>query len=305
MFPTYRTILPWMAQDTQYWSFKYIFGTAYSAKTEASEISPIHHIYQFPFFLQVAVANAVLREETTESQDCKTAAPRGSTAFINHPQLPSNGRYVRIAADSTMLRMVNLLIALSLGVHREQLLQRIGLTWPRPFLLRPLQNCQHFFQTNVIARFGILGCSLLNHVGRLCVLLSVSDRQNCETSTRFRSGRGASAWRTKTALVGGRFRLLLPLCLPWKHHRDHPFDFAVFGGRLLLELYKRAVTDTAEATCRLLVVLVARPRVDVASLLSSRAELCLASHVRSSNRPRVKPQRPSVQAELSSRSEMR
>jgi hypothetical protein len=45
---------------------------------------------------------------------------------------------VRMAADSTMLRMVNLLIALSLGVHREQLEQRMGLTWPRPFLLRPL-----------------------------------------------------------------------------------------------------------------------------------------------------------------------
>jgi hypothetical protein len=33
-----------------------------------------------------------------------------------------------MAADSTMLRMVNLLIALSLGVHLEQLEQRIGLT---------------------------------------------------------------------------------------------------------------------------------------------------------------------------------
>lgn len=43
-----------------------------------------------------------------------------------------------MAADSTMLRIVNLLIALSLGVQREQLLQRTGLTWPRPFLLRPL-----------------------------------------------------------------------------------------------------------------------------------------------------------------------
>lgn len=43
-----------------------------------------------------------------------------------------------MAADSTMFRMVNLLIALSLGVHREQLEQRMGLTWPRPFLLRPL-----------------------------------------------------------------------------------------------------------------------------------------------------------------------
>ena len=38
---TYRTILPWIAQDTQYWSFKYILGTEYSAKTEASEISPV------------------------------------------------------------------------------------------------------------------------------------------------------------------------------------------------------------------------------------------------------------------------
>lgn len=35
---------------------------------------------------------------------------------------------IRIAADSTMLRMVNLLMALSLGVHREQLEHRMGLT---------------------------------------------------------------------------------------------------------------------------------------------------------------------------------
>lgn len=48
---------------------------------------------------------------------------------------------VRMAADSTMFLIVNLLIALSLGVHREQLEQRMGLTWPRPFLLRPLFRC--------------------------------------------------------------------------------------------------------------------------------------------------------------------
>ena len=35
---------------------------------------------------------------------------------------------VRIAADSTMFLMVNLLMALSLGVQREQLEQRMGLT---------------------------------------------------------------------------------------------------------------------------------------------------------------------------------
>jgi hypothetical protein len=47
-----------------------------------------------------------------------------------------------MAADSTILRMVNLLIALSFGVHLEQFEQRIGLTWPRPFLLRPLHEKQ-------------------------------------------------------------------------------------------------------------------------------------------------------------------
>jgi len=36
-----------------------------------------------------------------------------------------------------MFLMVNLFIALSFGVHREQFEQRIGLTWPRPFLFRP------------------------------------------------------------------------------------------------------------------------------------------------------------------------
>jgi hypothetical protein len=40
---SYRTILPWMAQETQYCSFRYIFGTEYSLKTEASEISPACH----------------------------------------------------------------------------------------------------------------------------------------------------------------------------------------------------------------------------------------------------------------------
>lgn len=53
------------------------------------------------------------------------AAPRGN---------------IRIAADSTMLRMVNRLMALSFGVHREQLEHRIGFTCPRPFLLRPLDE---------------------------------------------------------------------------------------------------------------------------------------------------------------------
>jgi hypothetical protein len=64
-------------------------------------------------------------------------------AYLGVCQLEVNGRGFRsederIAADSTMFRMVNLLIALSFGVHLEQLEHRMGLTWPRPFLLRPL-----------------------------------------------------------------------------------------------------------------------------------------------------------------------
>lgn len=148
--PAYRTILPWIAHETQYWSFKYIFGTAYSANTEASEISPIHRCpLSFLFFHNNAF------------QNCRS--PREHRVLQ-----PYNGWYIRIAADSTMLRMVNLLIALSLGVHREQLEHRIGLTWPRPFLLRPLQGCQYFSNNSGIASVIILGCSLLDHVGRLC-----------------------------------------------------------------------------------------------------------------------------------------
>lgn len=42
------------------------------------------------------------------------------------------------AAASTMFLMTNFLMALSLGTQRAQLVQRMGCTWPRPFLARPL-----------------------------------------------------------------------------------------------------------------------------------------------------------------------
>ena len=38
---TYRTILPWIAQETQYCNLRYILGTVYSGNTDASEISPM------------------------------------------------------------------------------------------------------------------------------------------------------------------------------------------------------------------------------------------------------------------------
>lgn len=69
-----------------------------------------------------------------------------------------------------MLRMVNLLMALSLGVHLEQLEQRTGLTWPLPFLLRPLQRKQWLAlalgdpEILHCAREAVLGRSLLDHL---------------------------------------------------------------------------------------------------------------------------------------------
>jgi len=59
-----------------------------------------------------------------------------------------------MAADSTMLRMVNRLIALSLGVQRLQFEQRIGFTWPRPFLLRPLFGSSVILNVRLVHQTG-------------------------------------------------------------------------------------------------------------------------------------------------------
>jgi hypothetical protein len=69
---------------------------------------------------------------------------------------------VRMAADSTMLRIVNLLMALSLGVQREQFEHLIGLTWPRPFLLRPLDAR---FLTMIAMCGGIRGARSTSSLG--------------------------------------------------------------------------------------------------------------------------------------------
>lgn len=61
-----------------------------------------------------------------------------------------------------MLRMVNLLMALSLGVHREQLEQRMGFTWPRPFLLRPLFFLCSRNGRSAFARLGICRARLVS-----------------------------------------------------------------------------------------------------------------------------------------------
>lgn len=62
-----------------------------------------------------------------------------------------------------MLRIVNLFIALSLGVHLEQFEQRMGLTWPRPFLLRPLNGDSQLILCTCKALKDLLGGSFLDH----------------------------------------------------------------------------------------------------------------------------------------------
>lgn len=55
-----------------------------------------------------------------------------------------------------MFLIVNLFIALSFGVHLEQLEHRMGLTCPLPFLLRPLFHaCQPTRHDSVL--FGVRG----------------------------------------------------------------------------------------------------------------------------------------------------
>lgn len=64
------------------------------------------------------------------------------------------------AAASTMFLMTNFLMALSFGTQRAQLVQRMGCTWPRPFLARPLfllflvckNKCQNLREIQIAAR---------------------------------------------------------------------------------------------------------------------------------------------------------
>lgn len=122
-----------MAQDTQYCNLRYILGTAYSGKTEASEISPR--------YCRDPINAALLVQSYSLSRIINMECD------------------LRIAALSTMFLIVNLFIALSLGVHLEQFEHRMGLTCPRPFLLRPLMTwCQLtiFWGTAIILRRSLL-----------------------------------------------------------------------------------------------------------------------------------------------------
>lgn len=126
-----------------------------------------------------------------------------------------------------MLRMVNLLMALSLGVHREQLEQRMGFTWPRPFLLRPLfflcsRNGRSAFARPVICRARLVSVGLVGEEMRqrrrrgtkasTILLRHQALQANAKTSTECSEGfRGCESyllrhlddfWLTKIVSVG-------------------------------------------------------------------------------------------------------
>ena len=121
----------WASRDDQ--------GTAVS-RTNVPDDLAVDSTRDTVLQLEVHLGNRVLLEDggIRDVTCCQSASacPLGSTASPGRAdEVVENAR---MAADSTMLRMVKRLMALSLGVHREQLEQRIGLVWPRPFLLRPL-----------------------------------------------------------------------------------------------------------------------------------------------------------------------
>ena len=157
--------------------------------------------------LEVHLGNRVLGEHRgvrditcrnpTVSKMCRRKPGRRANVGIIGRLTPR--KYVRIAADSTMLRMVNRLMALSLGVHREQLEHRMGLTWPRPAKLS-VSNCRIPYGMQSEAMLTLLVAavvlSLLDHLdGYLSVLVlkRVCRRKGEEfgnSSARWKTGAG-------------------------------------------------------------------------------------------------------------------
>ena len=101
-----------------------------------------------------------------------------------------------------MLRIVKRLMALSLGVQRLQLEQRMGFTWPRPFLLRPLFGSSAW-RDWYFEQGRLLGRALLHHSG-------VPD-EGLESRAGWSMGRRkgrlelAKWWRRKTFQVESKF----------------------------------------------------------------------------------------------------
>jgi hypothetical protein len=99
-----------------------------------------------------------------------------------------------------MLRMVNRLMALSLGVHREQLEHRMGLTWPRPVGVpvspcrRPPRGRGYSVLTLLVAAVVL---SLLDHLGGVLSVL-VLKKLLCE-GMAMRSQKFRCCWKTQGA----------------------------------------------------------------------------------------------------------
>lgn len=238
------------------------------------------------------------------------------------------GRDARIAALSTIFLMVNLLIALSLGVQREQLEQRMGFTWPRPFLLRPLfSSLAPHRLPGLGGDFGVLGRSLLDHICGCCVRISKSleladivvrseegdggtcrrrrcsllrpNSRECGLGTRLRSGRRLRQAETlsRALLTAGvrvfpRFEHLAASELDAAAHRT-------LHCSTLVTIY-----CTTRSTCRQRAQCEAR-RKAAPPHPSLTAPPTSPSHAPNSSRPSARPARRSARAGRSSRSAMR
>jgi len=143
--------------------------------------------------------------------------------------------HVRMAADSTMLRMVKRLIALSLGVQRAQLEQRTGLTWPRPFLLRPLKN--QSVSRSIFERYS--KCSSHSPVFRNALRLAVSIFRIVYVFYRFRRRHCGDhvEWETVSRICGkrrsyldARFLTILTVCSVKGQRSDRDFRKIMRGG---------------------------------------------------------------------------
>lgn len=108
----FLTTLLWMAQLTQQCSFTYSLGKTYAVEGQRNKLDKCFN---------KPVGSPSQRSPVSYSQSNTLASEMSLTA-----------------AASTIFLMTNFLMALSLGTHRAQFVQRMGWTCPRPFLARPL-----------------------------------------------------------------------------------------------------------------------------------------------------------------------
>lgn len=149
---TYRTIFPWMAHETQYWSFKYILGTVYSGKTEASEISPVQA-------LDHSLLNIFM--------------PLRRSLSAGLGKRTDGGRLNHVADGESLDRLVLGSASRAVGAADGlDVAATLLVTAATTMLVLPSRS-------SLLLRYCILGRSLLDHVG--LILVSCKPKFVCES----------------------------------------------------------------------------------------------------------------------------